>query len=108
MNCETFQSFLQELGKDAFLDLRTRQDSFSHTEACPNCAALLKDEYRLVAGLGALAAKVAHAEASPRVEETLLKAFRARRIEQQAGLKVVRAFPNRPKEHFSRDRRSHL
>src|SRR5262245_47359483 len=88
MNCKTFQMILQDLGKDVSMDLKTRQDSLAHAEVCPNCAAFLKDECRLMAGLGALATNVADAEAPLRVEETLLKAFRERVTKQEARLEA--------------------
>src|SRR5215831_18599474 len=100
MNCKTFQMILQDLGKDISMDLKTRQDSLAHAEVCPNCAAFLKDECRLMVGLGALAANVADAEAPPRVEETLLNAFREHFIKPEAGLET-QTLPNSTGEHFS-------
>jgi hypothetical protein len=99
MNCETFQTILQDLAMDSSVDLRTRQDGLAHAEGCPECAARLKDECRLVAGLGALAASFADAEASSKIEEALLKAFRDRTIKQEveevrAGSQVMQILPN--------------
>src|SRR5262249_3407374 len=75
--------------------------SLAHAEVCPNCAAFLfKDECRLMVGLGALAANVADAEAPPRVEETLLNAFREHFIKPEAGLET-QTLPNSTGEHFS-------
>jgi hypothetical protein len=106
MNCETFQTILPDLGRDYPLDLRTRQDGLAHAERCPNCSARLKDEYRLVAGLGTLAESFATAEASPKIEEALLKAFQTRTIKQQAEKqgetpRVMRARPSRPSANDS-------
>ena len=100
MNCETFQTILPDLGRDYPLDLRTRQDGLAHAERCPKCSARLKDECRLVAGLGTLAESFATAEASPKIEEALLKAFQTRTIKQQAEKqgetpRVMRARPSR-------------
>jgi hypothetical protein len=106
MNCKTFQTILQDLGKDASLDLQTRQDSLAHAEVCPNCAALLRDECRLTAGLNALAASLADAEASPRVEAALLNAFRARGIKQEARPEARWTLPNSTGEHLSSGRDS--
>jgi hypothetical protein len=101
MNCESFQTILQDLGKDFAVDVRTRQDGLAHAEGCPGCAARLKDECRLAAGLGALAASLADAEASPKIEEALLRAFRDRTIRQEAEelrhrSQVMQVLPNRP------------
>jgi hypothetical protein len=96
MNCRTFQTILQDLGKDASLDLQTRQDSLAHAEVCPNCAALLRDECRLTAGLNVLAASLADAEASPRIEAALLNAFRARGIKQETEVEAVQTLLNSP------------
>ena len=106
MNCETFQTILPDLGRDYPLDLRTRQDGLAHAERCPKCSARLKDECRLVTGLGTLAESFATAEASPKIEEALLKAFQTRTIKQQAEKRgetprVMRALPSRPSANDS-------
>jgi hypothetical protein len=80
MNCESFQAILQDLSRDFLLDLQTRQEGLAHAEKCPRCAARLKDECRLLAGLEALAASFAHIQAPPAVEQTLLRAFRDRGV----------------------------
>lgn len=82
MNCDKFQAILQDLGKDFPLDLRTRQAGLAHAEQCPACAARLKDECRLLAGLEAVAASFKDIEAPPNIEEALLKAFRDRNSKQ--------------------------
>jgi hypothetical protein len=100
MNCETFQTILQDLGRDFPVDLQMRQHGLAHAEQCPECAARLKDECRLVAGLGALAASFTDAKAPPKVQEALLKAFRNRMIEQEVeklrdSAQVMQVPPNR-------------
>jgi hypothetical protein len=88
MNCDYFQTILQDLGRDFPMDLRTRQEALAHAEQCERCAAHLKDECRLLAGLDALAERFAGIEASPHVEVTLLEAFRTQAANQHAATQV--------------------
>jgi len=89
MNCDYFQTILQDLGRDFPIDLRTRQEALAHAERCERCAAHLKDECRLLAGLDALAESFSGIEASPHVEVTLLEAFRVQAVNRHAFAKQV-------------------
>jgi hypothetical protein len=80
MNCQRFQGIVQDLNTDSCLDLQTRQEALAHAEVCRECADRLRDEHRLIAGLNAVAASAAGAEAPARVEEVLLNAFHSREL----------------------------
>ncbi len=101
MNCDSFQVILQDLGRGFPLELRTRQEGLAHAEKCPACAARLKDECRLLAGLEAVAASFADIQAPPTVEEALLRAFRKRTIQKGESVQArhpepLQVSPNRP------------
>lgn len=76
MNCRNFETIITELAREQMLEAGTRENALAHLESCNYCAARFKDEQSLTAGLRAVAANAALAEAPARVEAALLSAFR--------------------------------
>ncbi|MFP5264364.1 MAG: hypothetical protein ACLGJB_20965 [Blastocatellia bacterium] len=76
MNCQLFEAIINDLERGAATDARTREDAMAHCAACGRCAARLRDERTLTAGLRRMAASVEAKEAPPRVESALRAAFR--------------------------------
>lgn len=83
MKCDGFEAVINDLAKSVIMDAALRDEALSHSASCPRCAMRHADERELTAGLKALAVASA-AEASARVEASLLAAFR----EQHAALPV--------------------
>jgi hypothetical protein len=67
---------IAELARGQMMDARVKEDARAHMESCQNCARRFADEQALTAGLRAVTANQAFAEASGRVEASLLSAFR--------------------------------
>lgn len=88
MNCQTFESLINELADDRLMEATTRLSAQAHTENCQRCAARLADERVLTAGLRSLASRARTSEAPPRVETALLAAFRAQSAAQPSSQSV--------------------
>jgi hypothetical protein len=78
MNCQDFESNIDNLARGALMDARARERALAHASECTRCAARLADECALTSGLRALAEDTKEREAPARVEAALLAAFRAR------------------------------
>lgn len=76
MNCQSFESAVNDLARDQMMDAAERDRALLHSAACQHCAARLADERALTAGLRKLAASVDGAPAH--IESSLIQAFRAR------------------------------
>ncbi|HEX8092090.1 MAG TPA: hypothetical protein VF762_24800 [Blastocatellia bacterium] len=76
MNCQLFETIINDLERGALTDARTRDDAMAHSGACGRCAARLRDERMLTAGLRRMAATAEAKGAPPRVESALRAAFR--------------------------------
>jgi len=76
MSCEDFEDGVVDLARGETLGPAAREEVLAHAEACLRCAARLEDERAVTSGLRAFAARTAAAEAPPRVEAALLRAFR--------------------------------
>jgi hypothetical protein len=76
MSCEDFEVDVVDLARGEALGETEREEVLAHAEACLRCAARLEDERAVTSALGAFAARTAGAEAPPRVEAALLRAFR--------------------------------
>ncbi|MGA2481578.1 MAG: hypothetical protein ABSF92_00500 [Candidatus Acidiferrales bacterium] len=79
MRCDEFETFVDDLGKFAALDRRTREEALAHTGLCGRCAALKEAVDTLEASLASLAMEDAEAGAPEAVEAALREAFRASR-----------------------------
>lgn len=78
MNCQEFETILNDLARAKPIDVALRERGLSHTETCGNCAVRLTDEHSLTLGLKAVAVITEESSASPQVEAALLTAFRQR------------------------------
>jgi hypothetical protein len=78
MNCQTFETHVNELARERMMEAATREAATAHAQACRRCTARLADERALTAGLRAFSSDSARSQEAPRrVETALLAAFRA-------------------------------
>ena len=80
MNCQKFESVVSELARGRMMAAEQRDEALTHTEACDDCAARLRDEQMLTRGLQSLAAQMEPLAAPAAVEAKLLEAFRSRQV----------------------------
>lgn len=78
MNCQNFETMINDLAREQIMDAAARDSALAHTSACTRCAARLADERMLSAGLRRLAASANTEEAPARVEARLLATLRER------------------------------
>ncbi|MDQ3821544.1 MAG: hypothetical protein M3362_28225 [Acidobacteriota bacterium] len=78
MSCKNFEAVITELARGQMTEAGARASALAHMESCKPCAVRHADEQALTAGLRAAAANIATAEASARLEEALVSAFRQR------------------------------
>ena len=76
MNCEEFETIVNDMARAELMNADVRASHLAHTKTCGACATRLADKRALAAGLRALAADCANKEASPQIEAALLAAFR--------------------------------
>src|SRR2546426_8851287 len=76
MNCHELEPVLSDLARNQMMDASLRERALSHAESCASCAAWLADERALAAELKCLAASYERDGAPPRVEESIIAAFR--------------------------------
>jgi hypothetical protein len=82
MNCKEFDYVVNDLAQAALpagaplMDANLREQGLEHAKACQTCAARLQQTRSLVAGLKLLAADTEDKSAPPRIEASLLAAFR--------------------------------
>jgi hypothetical protein len=76
MNCQLFETIVNDLARAATMDAQARDTALAHSEACSPCAIRLRDERMLTAGLNRVAASTGAKEAPARVELALRAAFR--------------------------------
>jgi hypothetical protein len=88
MNCERFQTVVNDLARGQLMESNERASALDHVAECDGCARNWESERSLSAGLRALAAEMQSLAAPPQVEENLLAAFRER---SNAGLNVIPA-----------------
>jgi hypothetical protein len=78
MNCQLFETIINDLARASVMDVVTRDGALAHSESCERCAARLRDERMLSEGLRRVAAVATNEQAPARVEAALLAAFRER------------------------------
>jgi len=76
MNCEQFGDIVHDLLRNEALDTVLIEDAFVHAESCHGCDELLEEVESLTASLHSLAALHASEQASPSVENNLLREFK--------------------------------
>lgn len=79
MNCNDFETKITDLARDQRMDVAARDQAMAHAAGCQHCAARLRDEQKLTAGLRQLAATFSDAQMPERGEAQLLAALRAAR-----------------------------
>lgn len=85
MNCRLFEEILADLDRPEALTSAVREAALAHAETCPECGLRLTESESLEMHLESLAAA---AKANPlpgRIEENLVKAFRAHRESERRG-----------------------
>lgn len=88
MNCENFETIVNELARVNVMDAAMRARALAHTETCERCAARLADEGALTAGLSALSACGERKAEPDNIEAALVEAFRT-----QASSPIARRLP---------------
>ncbi|MCA1593503.1 MAG: hypothetical protein LC754_12805 [Acidobacteria bacterium] len=78
MNCQIFESTVNELARGRLMDAVVRVSALAHADVCARCAARLSDERKLSEGLRAVAAGALGVEAPARVETMLVAALHER------------------------------
>lgn len=75
MNCQSFETVVNDLARDQLIEAASREEAMLHSESCGICARRLSDERALTRKLQEFSS--AHMTSlSPRLEETLLAEFR--------------------------------
>jgi hypothetical protein len=93
MNCKEFDNVVNDLAQAALpaapslpplpslVDTSLREQGLAHAESCQTCAARLRHTRELIAGLKLLAADAEDKSAPPRIEASLLAAFRQQSVQ---------------------------
>ena len=77
MNCQKFETIVHDLVRMQIMDSSVKERALAHSGECETCSQRLDDERALSLRLQALAAEMKSVNASDRVEEQLLTAFRS-------------------------------
>jgi hypothetical protein len=75
MNCQEFERTIMDFGRDHPAEASAHARALEHAESCPRCAARLKHEQQITAGLQILAVEEAAINAPERVRSALRAAF---------------------------------
>ena len=76
MNCERFQTVVNDLARDQIMEAAERASALEHVAECDACALNWEDERSLTANLRTLADGMKLAATPPRLEARVLAAFR--------------------------------
>jgi hypothetical protein len=82
MNCQNFESIVNELARQQIMEANVRDLGLRHSEECEVCAVRLADECALTQRLRALASEMTGVEAPAMIEDELLAAFRKNKFTQ--------------------------
>jgi hypothetical protein len=80
MNCNSFENVVNDLAREQMMEATVREAAIRHSSNCADCAARLKDEQHLTAGLKQLLAATEDVAASPELPAKLLAEFRNQRL----------------------------
>jgi hypothetical protein len=80
MNCQNFESIVNELARQQLMEANVREQALAHTADCEACALSLADERGLTQKLRAVANEMNGLEAPARIEDELLGAFRKHKL----------------------------
>ena len=98
MNCERFQTIVNDLARDLMMEATDRTAALQHADECHSCAVNLEEEISLTAGLRTLAHEMEKVVAPLQLEQTLLAAFRDRSNRQPV---VVPFVSSRKKRYWA-------
>ncbi|MDQ2975200.1 MAG: hypothetical protein M3R69_07295 [Acidobacteriota bacterium] len=83
MNCQNFESIVNELARQQMMEANLREQALAHTSDCQVCALRLADERVLTQKLRAVSGEMNKMEAPARIEVELLAAFRKHKFTNQ-------------------------
>ena len=83
MNCQNFESIVNELARQQRLQADVREQALAHTGDCQVCALRLADERALTQKLRAVSSEMNEMEAPARIETELLAAFHQHKSSNQ-------------------------
>src|SRR5216684_2642304 len=83
MNCQNFESIVNELARQQGLQANVREQALAHTSDCQACALRLADERALTQKLLALSSEMNEMEAPARIETELLATFHQHKLTNQ-------------------------
>ena len=95
MNCQQFDQIVVDLARDVSVEGGTWQGAVDHARSCPRCAVRLSDQRKLAVALRAISAAASNEQASPSVEDSLLRTFRGRFDGSRPATAVQPASPRR-------------
>jgi hypothetical protein len=95
MNCQQFDQIIVDLDRHAGAEDGTSQGAVDHARSCPRCAVRWSDQRKLAVALRAVCAAASNEQASAHVEDSLLRAFRARFDASRPATDVQPASPRR-------------
>ncbi len=78
MNCQKFESVVNDIAREQIIDAAARAEALRHGEDCSSCAERLADERTVTTDLREFAASTDSSGAPARVEANLLAAFSQR------------------------------
>lgn len=80
MNCQNFESIVNELARQQMMEATARDQALAHTDECGLCALRLADERSLTQKLRDVTSEMSGLEAPARIEGELLAAFRNQKV----------------------------
>ena len=83
MNCQNFESIVNELARQQMMEANLREQALAHTADCQVCAFRLADERALTQKLLAVSSEMNEMEAPARFETELLAAFHQHKSSNQ-------------------------
>jgi hypothetical protein len=83
MNCQIFESIVNELARPQMMEATLREQALAHTSDCQECALRLADERALTQKLLAVSSEMNEMEAPARIETEVLAAFRKHKLSNQ-------------------------
>ena len=92
MNCQSFETVVNDLARAQMIEAATRDDALKHSSECRVCAARLEDERALTGALRELAAINHSVTINPDLENNLLVGFREERCGSTARLTSGRRY----------------
>jgi hypothetical protein len=92
MNCQKFETVVNDIARDQIIDAAARAEALRHSDECGDCAERLADERTITTHLRAFGASTEPSGASARVEASLLGAFNQR--SEAGGQRSQSKFPS--------------